>query len=273
MSSIHPTAIVDPSAKIGEGTKIGPYSIIGPNVVLGRDNVIGPHVVIEGHTKIGNGNTIYQFASVGAAPQDLKFRGEPSELIIGDKNIIRECSTLQPGTSGGGMLTKVGDQNLFMANTHVGHDTFVGSRCVFANSAALAGHVIVGNGVIVGGLSGIHQFVRLGDVAMIGAGAMVSQDVPPYFMAQGDRAKIHGINRIGLERNGGTKDDIAAIRSLYHKVFTPTVSASGPRQTFKERLAAAKAEVGQNSRAAQVIEFLETSERGVCAHHGIGGED
>jgi UDP-N-acetylglucosamine acyltransferase len=168
------------------------------------------------------------------------------------------------------MITRIGDQNLFMANTHVGHDTLVGNRCVFANSAALAGHVIVGDGVIVGGLSGIHQFVRLGDVAMIGAGAMVSQDVPPYFMAQGDRAKIHGLNRVGLERNGGTREDLAAIRSLYRIVFTPTVVPGAHRVTFKERLAAAKVEVGTNQRAAQVIAFLETSERGVCAHHGTG---
>lgn len=270
MSLVHPTAIVDPSATIGEGTRVGPYSIIGPNVVLGRDNVVGPHVVIDGHTKIGDANTFYQFSSVGAAPQDLKYKGEASELIIGDRNIIRECVTLQPGTTGGGMVTKIGNQNLFMANTHVGHDTFVGDRCVFANSAALAGHVVVGDGVIVGGLSGIHQFVRLGDVAMIGAGAMVSQDVPPYFMAQGDRAKIHGINRVGLERNGGTREDLAAIRSLYRDVFTPQVGSGGVRQTFKERLAAAKVQVAGNARATQVIQFLEGSERGICAHHGTG---
>ncbi len=264
---IHPTAIVDPAATIGAGTTVGPYSIIGPQVVMGRDNIIGPHVVIEGITKMGDGNRVFQFASVGAAPQDLKFKGEPSELIIGNKNIIRECATLQPGTIGGGMLTKVGDFNLFMANTHVGHDTIVGSRCVFANSCALAGHVTIGNGVVVGGLSGIHQFVKIGDVAMVGAGAMVSQDIPPYCMAQGDRAKIHGLNRIGLERNGGNREDLTTLRKIYRAIFTPT-SPDVFGKSFKERVVVARAIAGDNARGLQFVEFLEKSERGVCAHHG-----
>lgn len=268
--TIHPTAIVDPAAQIGAGTTIGAYSIIGPNVVLGTDNVVGPHVVIEGITRIGNGNRVFQFASVGAQPQDLKYRGEPSELIIGDKNIIRECATLQPGTTGGGMVTKVGDSNLFMANTHVGHDTIVGSRCVFANSCALAGHVTIGNGVIVGGLSGIHQFVKIGDVAMIGAGAMVSQDIPPYCLAQGDRATIHGLNRIGLERNGGSRDDLSVLRKIYRAIFTPT-SPEVVGKTFKERVVVARGMAGSNARALEFVAFLESSERGVCAHHGSRG--
>ena len=269
-AQIHPTAIVDPAATIGARTTVGPYSIIGPKVVLGRDNVVGPHVVIEGITTIGDGNRVFQFASVGAQPQDLKFRGEPSELIIGNKNIIRECATLQPGTTGGGMITKIGDSNLFMANTHVGHDTFVGNRCVFANSCALAGHVIIGDGVIVGGLSGIHQFVKIGDVAMVGAGAMVSQDIPPYCLAQGDRAKIHGLNRVGLERNGGNRDDLSALRKIYRTVFTPT-SPDVVGRSFKERVAVARGLVGLNERGLQFVAFLESSERGVCAHHGTKG--
>lgn len=267
---IHPTAIVDPAATIGAGSTVGPYSVIGPKVVMGRENVIGPHVVIEGITKMGDGNRIFQFASVGAQPQDLKYRGEPSELVIGDRNIIRECATLQPGTTGGGMLTKIGDSNLFMANTHVGHDTFVGSRCVFANSCALAGHVIIGDGVIVGGLSGIHQFVKIGDVAMVGAGAMVSQDIPPYCMAQGDRAKIHGLNRVGLERNGGSREDLSVLRKIYRTVFTPT-SPDVVGRSFKERVAVARGLVGVNERGLQFVAFLERSERGVCAHHGAKG--
>lgn len=263
---IHPTAIVAPEAVIGEGTKIGPYSIIGPHVKLGRGNVVGPHVVIEGHTTIGDGNTVYQFASVGAAPQDLKYKGEASELKIGNRNIIRECVTLQPGTLGGGMLTSIGDQNLFMANTHVGHDSHVGNRCVIANSAALAGHVTVADGVIIGGLSGIHQFVRLGSVCMIGAGAMVAQDIPPYCMAQGDRATVQGLNRVGLERNGGTRDDLAVLREVYRVIFTPQ-GTEGQDKVFKDRVALAKTLVGENARGLDFVSFIESTDRGIAAHH------
>ncbi len=265
-TSIHPTAIIDPSASIGPGTSVGPYSIIGPHVVLGENNKIGPHVVIEGRTYIGDGNTVYQFASIGAAPQDLKYRGEPSELRIGSGNIVRENVTLQPGTAGGGMLTSIGDHNLFMANTHVGHDSHVGSRCVIANGAALAGHVTVEDGVIIGGLSGIHQFVKLGRVAMIGAGAMVAQDIPPYCMAQGDRASIQGLNRVGLERNGGTREDLGVLREVYRLIFTP----SGPEakaKVFKDRVAQARDLVGTNERGLQFVSFIEASQRGIAPHH------
>jgi len=218
-SAIHPTAIIAEGAVIGEGTTIGAYSIVGPHVVLGKNNLIGPHVVVEGRTFLGDGNQIYQYATVRANPQDLKFHGEPSELRIGNSNIIRECVTLQPGTEGGGMLTKIGDGNLFMANSHVGHDSFVGDRCIFANGCALAGHVTVGSRVVVGGLSGIHQFVRLGDMSMIGAGAMVAQDIPPYCMAQGDRAKLIGLNKIGMERGGVSKEEILSFRKIYRALL------------------------------------------------------
>lgn len=263
---IHPTAIIAPGAVLGEGTTVGPYSIVGPEVRMGNNNRIGPHVVIEGRTTMGDENTVYQFASVGAAPQDLKFRGEPSELRIGNRNIIRENVTLQPGTSGGGMLTVIGDQNLFMANTHVGHDSRVGNRCVVANGAALAGHVTVHDGVIIGGLSGIHQFVRLGSVSMIGAGAMVAQDVPPYCMAQGDRASIQGLNRVGLERNGGSRDDLAVLREVYRIVFSPAgTEAAG--KVFKDRVAHARGLVGTNQRGLDFVAFIEASERGIAPHH------
>ncbi|MCB0340336.1 MAG: acyl-ACP--UDP-N-acetylglucosamine O-acyltransferase, partial [Bdellovibrionales bacterium] len=159
MAEVHPSAIIASGAVLGEGTSVGPYSIIGPNVVIGQNCQIGPHVVIEGFTTLGNDNRVFQFASVGSAPQDLKYKGEQSRLEIGSRNIIREYVTLQPGTAGGGMLSKIGDENLFMVSSHVGHDCRVGDKNVFANGVALAGHVQVGNGVILGGLSAIHQFV------------------------------------------------------------------------------------------------------------------
>jgi UDP-N-acetylglucosamine acyltransferase len=268
---IHPTAIIADGAVIGEGTTVGAYSIIGPHVQLGRDNVVGPHVVLDGRTTIGDGNAIYQFASVGAPPQDLKYKGESSELKIGSRNIIRECVTLQPGTQGGGMLTSIGDQNLFMANTHVGHDSHVGSRCVVANGAALAGHVTVADGVIIGGLSGIHQFVRLGAICMIGAGAMVAQDVPPYCMAQGDRATVQGLNRVGLERNGGTREDLAILREVYRVVFTPQ-GTEAQDKVFKDRVAFAKTLVGANVRGLDFVSFIERTQRGIAAHHRAGGD-
>ena len=262
MSTIHPTAIVDKSAQIGEGTTIGAFSIIGPNVRIGARSWIGPHVVVEGHTELGDDNKVFQFASVGSQPQDLKYRGEPSTLQIGNGNIIREYVTLQPGTHGGGMKTVIGDRNLFMANTHVGHDSIVGSGCVVANGAALAGHVTVADGVIIGGLSGIHQFVRLGAVCMIGAGAMVAQDIPPYCMAQGDRATIQGLNRVGLERNGGTREDLSLLREAYRAVFN---HSSG--MVFKDRVVVARTIVGENKRGLDFITFLERSERGIAPHH------
>ena len=270
--SIHPTAIVSSSAKLGEGTTVGAFSIIGPDVVIGANNVVRSHVVIEGRTRIGDENIFYQFSSIGAAPQDLKYHGEPSELHIGSHNIIRECVTLQPGTEGGIMRTSIGDHNLFMANTHVGHDSIVGSRCVIANGAALAGHVTLGSGVIVGGLSGIHQFVRLGDVSMIGAGAMVAQDIPPYCMAQGDRATIQGLNRIGLERNGGTREDLATLREIYRIVFTSAVPEVQGK-VFKERVAYSRTVAEGCQRALDLVAFLESSDRGVASHHKMGNDD
>ena len=264
---IHPTAIVAKEAIIGEGTSIGAFSIIGPNVVLGRENKIGPHVVLEGYTSLGDGNRIFQFASVGADPQDLKFKGEPSELRIGNKNIIRECVTLQPGTTGGGMLTHIGNGNLFMANSHVGHDSVVGNQCIFANGAALSGHVTVGDRVVVGGLSGIHQFVRLGDMAMIGAGAMVAQDIPPYCIAQGDRAKLIGLNRVGMERGGVSREEIMALRKAYRFLLlsdSPEVKG----KTLKERINILRASPNAFVTLETFLKFVENSERGISRPRG-----
>jgi len=258
ISLIHPTAIVDPAAIIGEGTTIGAYSIIGPRVVLGKNNVVGPHVVIEGNTKVGDANKFYQFCSVGSDPQDLKFKGEDSVLQIGNQNLIREYVTLQPGTTGGGMITKIGDKNLFMATSHIGHDSHLGDRCVIANGVAVAGHVTLGNGVILGGLSAIHQFVRIGDLALVGGGAMVDKDIPPFCLAAGDRARISGINKIGLQRSGVTDKEVSAIKSAYMRVFNGT-------GLFRERLQKALLEVSEEFPLQRtLLHFIRDSKRGIA---------
>jgi UDP-N-acetylglucosamine acyltransferase len=256
--TVHPTAIIEPGAVLGEGCSVGAYSIIRSNVVLGRNNKIGPHVVIEGHTSIGDDNTIFQFASVGAVPQDLKFHGEASRLEIGDKNIIRECVTLQPGTEGGGMLTKIGNSNLFMANSHVGHDSIVGSNNWFANSAALAGHVLVGNFCIMAGVSGLHQFSRLGDLCFVAAGSMVSQDVPPFCMVHGNHARLIGLNKIGLTRKGFSPEQVTELRKVYRSV----VLGKGK---LADRVATARQNFANVKGANEFLEFFTSSQRGICA--------
>lgn len=264
--TIHPTAIVSPEATIGKGTEIGAYSIIGPKVKIGENNTIKSHVVIEGLTTIGANNTIFQFASIGAIPQDLKYKGEPSTLSIGNNNIIREYVTLQPGTQGGGMRTTIADSNLFMATTHVGHDCHIDSKNVFANGATVAGHVIIGSNIIVGGLVGIHQFVKVGSYSMIAAGSMVNKDIPPYTISQGDRAALVGINQIGLERNGFTEEEVQAIKNAYKSLF---ISKNG---TFEQRLddysKQLDIDVITNSPALQskldlLLNFIRESERGI----------
>jgi UDP-N-acetylglucosamine acyltransferase len=254
---IHPTAIVDSRAIFGAGCEVGAFSIIGGNVTFGAGNRIGPHVVIEGHTSFGDGNTIFQFASLGSAPQDLKYKGEASRLEIGHNNIIREYVTLQPGTQGGGMLTKIGDQNLFMANCHVGHDCIIGNANVVANSVGISGHVTLGNRIIIGGLVGIHQFCRIGDFALLAGGAMLVKDIPPFCMVQGDRAMVTGINHVGMERAGYSADDVRLVRNMFRHFF---VSKKG---TFQSRMAEADALFGAMPVGKMFLEFLRASERGI----------
>jgi len=212
--------------------------------------------VIEGHTSLGIENTIFQFASVGAAPQDLKYRGEASKLTLGDRNIVREYVTLQPGTAGGGMVTSIGSRNLFMACAHVGHDCHLGDGNVFANSVGLSGHVTIGSCVVVGGLSGIHQFVRVGDFAMLGGGSMAVNDVPPYSMVAGDRAALMGINKLGLERAGFSPEQIQRVRRLFRKLFFS-------KGLMKEKIARAREEFADESFVDTILCFVESSERGV----------
>ncbi|MFD1795959.1 acyl-ACP--UDP-N-acetylglucosamine O-acyltransferase [Paracoccus aurantiacus] len=215
---IHPSAIVETGAKIGQGVRIGPFCLVGSQAHLGDGVELKSHVVVTGDTSVGEDTVIYPFASIGHDPQDLKFRGEHTRLQIGARNRIREYVTMQPGTEGGGGLTEVGDDGLFMANCHVAHDCRIGNHVVLVNSVAVAGHCVVEDEVIIGGLSGIHQFVRLGRGAMIGALSMVTADVVPYGLVQGPRAHLDGLNLVGLKRRGASRSEIAALRSALAKL-------------------------------------------------------
>ena len=257
MSRIHPTAIIDPRAEVDSEVEIGPFSVIGAGVRIGKASKIHSHAAIQGQTTIGQGNVIFPFATVGLPPQDLKYRDEPSELIIGDRNTIREYVSLNPGTTGGGMVTRVGDQNLFMMYCHIAHDCTVGSRNVIANGATLGGHVTIEDFVIVGGLVGIHQFVRIGAGAILGAGSMVSKDVPPYCNATGDRARLRGLNVEGLKRRGVEQSVIDTIRKAYRIAFNSKLRT-------EEALQKIQRELPQIPEIDKFVSFIAGSQRGIC---------
>ena len=219
MTKIHHTAIVEPGAQLDDDVEIGAYAVIGPHACIGKGTVIGPHVVIEGHTSIGHGNRIYQFASIGAAPQDKKYRDEPTRLEIGNDNTIRECVTINRGTVQDDGVTRVGNGNWIMAYVHIAHDCVVGDHTIFANTTNLGGHVHIGDWVILGGNSQVHQFCKIGAHAMTGTGTVVLHDVPPYVMASGNTAGAHGINSEGLRRRGFSPDAINAIRRAYKTLY------------------------------------------------------
>lgn len=263
---IHPTAVIAPGAELAADVEIGPYVVIGPHVKIGRGTRVGPHAVIEGRTTIGENNRIFQFASLGAIPQDLKYHGEPSELRVGDGNQIREFTTMHIGTEGGGGVTAVGDQNLFMNFSHVAHDCHVGSRNVFANGATLAGHVTVDDSVILGGLAAVHQFVRLGESSMLGGGAMVVQDVPPFCVVQGDRAGLVGLNVEGLRRRKFSEDDVRSLRMAYRTLFR-----SGLR--LPDAVRKVREDPGRAVVVERLVAFVESSTRGICRLRGEAGDD
>ena len=252
---VHPTALVAASAKIGDGVRIGAYSVIGAEVEVGDGTTIGSHCSIDGPTRIGRDNRIHSHAAIGGDPQDKKFGGERSELLIGDRNTIREFATISRGTGNGGGVTRIGDDNWLLAYTHVAHDCMVGSHCVFSNNATLAGHVEIGDHVILSGFVGVHQFCRIGAHAFIGMGAFVNGDVPPYVMvAQEGYGRPRGINAEGLKRRGFDADRIAAIKRAYRALYV-----SGAKLDEAKQQLAGIAQGSDDVRA--LLEFIERGER------------
>lgn len=265
-TNIHPTAIIDSAAKLGADVSIGPYCVIGPHVELGDRATLLSHVVIDGRTRIGAETTVYPFASLGHRPQDLKYKGEPSTLEIGARNQIREHVTMNPGTEGGGMATRVGDDNLFMMASHVAHDCQVGNHVVMANNATLAGHVTVGDYVIVGGLSAVHQFVRIGPYAIIGGMSGVESDVIPFGLVKGERAHLAGLNMVGLERRGFDRDEIKALRSAYRMLFAP-------EGTLAERVEETASRYKDQEQVLSVVEFIRAAaSRPLCQPNNDSGQ-
>src|SRR5437868_12009799 len=249
--AIHPTAIVDRHAELDSTVEVGPYAVIGPKVKIGARTRVGPHAVIEGDTTIGADNVVFQFASVGAIPQDLKYAGEPTRLVIGDANQIREFATVHIGTAAGGGVTRLGNRCLLMANSHVAHDVQLGDGCILANSTALAGHVVVEDRVIFGGLSAVHQFTRIGRLAFVSGGAMVTQDVPPYVTVQGDRAEVLGINTVGLTRAHFKDEELARVKSAFKILYRSKLG-------FREAIAHVRAEHGGHQEIDHMVAFLES---------------
>jgi len=260
VSNIHPTAVVDPAAKLDSTVTVGPYAVIGPHVRIGAGTTVGPHCVIEGRTTIGSDNRIFQFNSLGAIPQDKKYAGEPCELSIGDRNTIREFCTFNIGSPGDAGVTRLGHDNWIMAYVHIAHDCQVGDNTIFANGATLGGHVHVGDWVFLGGLSGVHQFVRIGAHAMTGFQTRLAQDLPPYVTVAGNPAAAAGINQEGLRRRGFTPERIAVIKQLHRVLYRQGLT-----------LAAAQAEMAQlienepafASDVQLMLDFLALSDRGI----------
>ena len=252
---IHETAIIDAKAVIANNVQIGPYSIIGAEVEIGAGTVIGPHVVIKGATQIGIDNRIFQFASIGEDPQDLKFHGEKSRLVIGDRNTIRECVTMHRGTAEDKNITQIGNDNLFMAYAHVAHDCVIGNNIILANNATLAGHVVVEDHAILGGFTAVHQFTRLGSHCFTGFATALDRDVLPYFTVAGNRARARGINKEGLVRKNFKPEAIRALQDTYRIL----VKSKG---SLKEKLDRVADIAASHAEVQQVIDFLEKSERG-----------
>lgn len=257
MPFIHPTAIVDAEAVVAETVHVGPFCVVGPDVQLGEQVKLHSHVVVAGRTSVGDGTEIFPFASIGHPPQDLKYKGEPSRLVIGSNCRIREHVTMNPGTEGGGMLTQVGDNCLFMASAHVAHDCILGNNVIMANNATLAGHVEIGDFAIIGGLAAVQQFVRIGAHAMIGGMSGIVNDVIPYGMVAGAHASLSGLNLVGLRRRGFSQEEIKALRDAYRLLF-------GDQGTMAERLTQVEATLAAVAPVRSMVDFArQSSDRGL----------
>ena len=258
MTDIHSTAVVDPRAELASDVVIGPYCVIGPQVLLGAGVRLESHVVITGRTRVGDRCRIFPFACLGHRPQDLKYRGEDTELVIGSDNQIREHVTMHPGTAGGGEITRIGEGDLFMAAIHVAHDCLVGNGVIMANNAALGGHVEIQDHAYLGGLCAVHQFVRIGQQAMIGGLAGVENDVIPYGMVLGNRAHLNGLNIVGMKRRGVSREEIHDLRTAYRLLFAP-------EGAFAERLAEVAEQFADHPRIMEIVEFIRSAgNRAIC---------
>ncbi len=254
--AIHPTAIVDPGAQVDPSCEVGPYAIVGPHVKLGAGTVVRPHAVVTGHTTMGEANLVFPHAVIGEIPQDLKYRGEPTTLVVGDRNTFRECATVNIGTVGGGGVTRIGNGCLFMAYSHVGHDCRIGDGAIIANSVALAGHVELEDHVHMSGLAAAHQFTRLGRLAFVSGLTGVAMDVPPFCVVSGARAELAGLNTVGMQRAGMSEDQIGRVKQAYKIVFRSNLALA-------EALAQLESQLGVHDEIAHFVRFVKSSQRGV----------
>ena len=254
--AIHPTAIVDPGAQVDPSCEIGPYAVVGQHVKLGPRNVLHPHAIVTGRTTMGEGNRVFPHAVLGEIPQDLKYRGEPSELAIGDRNTFRECVTVNIGTEGGGGVTRIANGGLFMAYSHVGHDCQIGDGAIIANSVALAGHIVVEDHVHMSGLAGAHQFTRIGRLSFVSGLTGIAMDVPPYCIVSGGRAELAGLNVVGMQRVGMSEEQIGRVKQAYKILFRSNLALA-------EALAQVDAEMGSHPEIEHLVRFIRGSQRGI----------
>jgi len=263
MTRVHASAVVDSKAEIASDVEIGPFSVIGPNVKIGAGSKIGSHTVIEGFTTIGKENTFSNFAAIGGAPQDMKYRGEPTQLIIGDRNTIREFTTIHTGTAQDEGITRIGDDNWIMAYVHIAHDCQIGSNTIFSSNSQIAGHVKVSDWAIMGGMSGVHQFVRIGQHAMLGGASALVQDIPPFVIAAGDKASPHGINVEGLKRRGFSSETISALRQAYKILYKDGLSFEEAKIEIQKMALASASDAATAEKLTEFHDFIAASTRGI----------